>query len=404
MKLLAMLLSLILGFFSLFLPIKDRTEWVIDGEYQAFTTKEKTFEKLMELAQANDVDGIYQVFSQTAKDENEALREQVEEFVRFVNEDMTSWEIDGFGQSSKDADHGKIVESRRMFAILHTDNVTYQCRIIDVPQDSYVPENVGFSSLLLFPEELTQDYRGLAESETGCYIIYQGEDSADRPMEDLMELASTGDTQGIHSLFSKTAQENTPDLQVQVDDLTTFLQQEVTSWDFYTWTTEQRNIDGMEVTMRQWMLTLHTDKQVYRCNIRDMVSDTGENLGIYSIAVYPDRLFEIRGEIFRVWEYQLLGRDETGVFRKVLTIEPETEQLIGVGIPHTVRLITSVEASSVTCSDSTPISKPKGIVITKIDELTWEVTLPPIEYNMKYIFTATTDTESSSCEVTTWEK
>lgn len=403
MKLLAMLLSLILGFFSLFLPIKHRTEWVIDGEYQAFGTKEKTFEKLMELAQANDVDGIYQVFSQTAKNENEALREQVEEFVRFVNEDMTSWEIDGFAQSSKDADHGMIVESRRMFAILHTDEIMYQCRIIDVPQDSYVPDNVGFSSLLLFPKELTQDYRGLAESETGCYIIYQGEDSVDKPMEALMELVSTGDTQGIHSLFSETAQRNTADLQTQVDDLTAFLQQEVTSWDFYTWTTEQRKIDGMQVTMRQWMLTLHTDKQDYRCNIRDMVSDTGENLGIYSIAIYPDRLFEIRGEIFRVWEYQLLGRDETGVFRKVLTITPDQEHLHGIG-PHKVRLVTSVETSSVTC-DSRPSTFANDVVITQIDELTWEAVIPISDMaSMTYTFTATTDTESSSCEVTTWEK
>lgn len=394
MKLLAMILSLILGFFSLFLPIKDRTEWVIDGAYQAFTTKEKTFEKLMELAQANDVDGIYQVFSQTAKNENEALREQVEEFVRFVNEDMTSWEIDGFAQSSKDADHGKIVESRRMFAILHTDNVTYQCRIIDVPQDSYVPDHVGFSSLLLFPKDLHQDCNGLGEKETGCYIIYQGEDSADKPMEALMERASTGDTQGIYSLFSKMAQENAANLQTQVDDLTAFLQQEVTSWDFYTWITEQRKIDGMDITMRQWMLTLHTDKQVYRCNIRDMVSDGGENLGIYSIALYPQKLF---------LDYQMLGRDETGVLRKVLTITPDQEQLFGKG-PYKVRLVTSVEASSVTCDWqlSTPV---EGVVITQIDELTWEAVMPIREMSvMIYTFTATTDTESSSCEVTTWEK
>ena len=63
--------------FRLFLfgPKEERTEWIVDGEY-AYLGEEETVEKLMEYIQAGDADSIYQVFSQTAKDNSNNLREK----------------------------------------------------------------------------------------------------------------------------------------------------------------------------------------------------------------------------------------------------------------------------------------------------------------------------------------
>ena len=96
----------------------------------------------------------------------------------------------------------------------------------------------------------------------------------------------------------------------------------------------------------------------------------------------------------------MLGRDETGTFRKVLTITPNQEQLVGTK-PYKVRLVTSVEASSVTCDWYLAIPV-QGVVITQNNELILEAVMPMRDkFIMRYAFTATIDTESSWCEALT---
>lgn len=393
MKLLTMIFSAIFGFFSMFLPISERTDWIINGEYQALETQEKTFQKLMELAESNNTEEIYQVFSQTAKNENRDLWEKVTAFVQFVQEDMTSYEVDGSSRYHKDADHGMIVERREMYATLYTDNTTYRCRIIDIPRDSYDSDNAGFYSLILFPDSLREDYNNLGVSETGCYIVYQGGEYTEQPMDVMLSFAFAGDTDGLYQLFSQPAQEDTDDLWEQVDKVTAFLQKEMTSWDFDTWTTEQRTLFDMEVTMRHWLGTIHTDDQDFRCSVRDMLSNTGESLGIYSISIYPKELY---------LDYRMDGRDEPGAFLKILTIKPMEDDLsrLSRGETHTVRIVTSVEAE-VTGAPALPSNnKEETVVLTQVDELTWEALFPDLDYRMPYTITATTGTESVSCNVT----
>ena len=78
-RLMAVALSVLLLFSlsgcSFFGPKEERTEWIVDGEY-AYLGEEETVEKLMEYIQAGDADSIYQVFSQTAKDNSNNLREK----------------------------------------------------------------------------------------------------------------------------------------------------------------------------------------------------------------------------------------------------------------------------------------------------------------------------------------
>ena len=333
------------------------------------------------------------MFSQTAKNENRDLWEKVTAFVQFVQEDMTSYEVDGSSRYHKDADHGMIVERREMYATLYTDNTTYRCRIIDIPRDSYDSDNVGFYSLILFPDSLREDYNNLGVSETGCYIVYQGGEYTEQPMDAMLSFAFAGDTDGLYQLFSQPAQEDTDDLWEQVDKVTAFLQKEMTSWDFDTWTTEQRTLFDMEVTMRHWLGTIHTDDQDFRCSVRDMLSNTGESLGIYSISIYPKELY---------LDYRMDGRDEPGAFLKTLTIKPMEDDLsrLSRGETHTVRIVTSVEAE-VTGAPALPSNnKEETVVLTQVDELTWEALFPDLDYRMPYTITATTGTESVSCNVT----
>ena len=371
----------------------EQKDWIKDGEYWPYPTQEKTFEKLFDLAEAGDIDGIYQVFSRTAQNENADLREKVGAFVQFAQEEMTSYEVDGSSRYHKDADHGMIVERREMYATLYTDSTTYRCRIIDVPQDSYVPDNAGFYSLILFPDSLREDYNNLGVHETGCYIVYQGGAFAEQPMDTVLGLASAGDTDGLCQLFAQPAQENADDLWEQTDKMAAFLQQKITSWDFDTWTTEQRTLFDMDVTMRHWLGTIHTDDQDFRCSIRDMLSDTGESIGIYSISIYPQELY---------MSYRMDGRDEPGAFLKILTIKPMEDDLerLSRGETHTVRIVTSVEAE-VTGAPALPSNNEKErVVLTQVDALTWKASFSELDYRMPYTITATTETESVSCNVT----
>ena len=145
MKLLTMIFSAIFGFFSMFLPISERTDWIINGEYQALETQEKTFQKLMELAESNNTEEIYQVFSQTAKNENRDLWEKVTAFVQFVQEDMTSYEVDGSSRYHKDADHGMIVERRD--TDLDICDILRNVRTLFCNEDHKGPSGLYFSDI-----------------------------------------------------------------------------------------------------------------------------------------------------------------------------------------------------------------------------------------------------------------
>ena len=130
------------------------------------------------------------------------------------------------------------------------------------------------------------------------------------------------------------------------------------------------------------MFKLNTKDIIYRCNVRDITKENGENLGIYSIAMYPEELYS---------EYSRLGYDETGIFHKKLTIKHDKDILDGGGI---VTLTTSLEAT-VTCDR-------KYIELTQKDAYTWQAVIP--NQLSVFDFTATTKDESVTCKVTSYSK
>lgn len=196
-------------------------------------------------------------------------------------------------------------------------------------------------------------------------------------------MASSKDSNGIYDLFSDYAKENTPDLPEQVQVLIDFFDKPIRSWEFDNCATEWVQLPGTdkEFLRRMAIFLLHTDKETYTLQIRDLLdgSEEGENLGLYSIAISTD---QFRGN------NKDLGWRVPGVALYQLTIYADRESLDTTG--GTVHFTTSIEAT-VTCEE-------KDVVPKQIDALTWEATLTP-EHEGVNVFNATTGDELVGCTV-----
>ena len=160
MKLLIMIFAAIFGFFSWilspFLPAQpERTEFLVDGVYQRFPGsdgEEKTVAKLMELAQAGDVDRVYEAFAPQVRDEavEEDLRAQIQALLDFLSQQVTS---------RQEADHTSHfrqdnISSRAIDVVLYTDAGAYTCLIRD-RYDAYgADRRAGFRHISIYPQAL----------------------------------------------------------------------------------------------------------------------------------------------------------------------------------------------------------------------------------------------------------
>ena len=394
MEIIVTIFFLILSLFSSCVPWSD--ELLVDGRYN-YQSEKKTMEKLMEYVQAGDADTIYQVFSQTARERSDNLREKIEEFITFVNEEMVSWEYcTGDELFSGHSREEGVRKERTMEFFIYTDRTRYLCRISDVPTDDFDTNNEGFSSITVIPVGWHDDenglydikmfvcaYGNLEEDGMGLFLSYPGETCEEGTLERLLDLAANQDSGGIYDLYSDYAKETVPDLPEQAEALVEFLQRPIRSWEFYdcaySCVTEWVQLPGTEAPLlrRLTMFTLHTDEETYTLLIRDLLdgSETGENLGLYSVAIYTDAYSG---------NCKTKGWFNPGVFIYQLTISGKMEQ------EDTVLLTTTIEADVACDVDS--------VVLRQIDALTWEATLPP-DGPERYTFTAEVGVEHVYCSV-----
>lgn len=381
---LSVLLLFSLSGCSFFNPKEERTEWIVDGEYDPLG-EEQTAAKLMGYIQAGDVDRIYQVFSQTAKDNSNNLRDKIEELIAFVNDEMVSWEYDIGGLFEGDVSYGQVMRNRMIELYIQTEQTRYVCSLHDVIRDDFDPDNKGFSSITVFPEELPLlcDYGSFEGDGLGVFLSYQGKTREEGTLESLMDLAASKNSGGIYDLFSDYAKENVLDLPMQIETLIDFLGKPIHSWEFDDCATEWVQLPGTDgkLLRRMTVFSLHTDEETYTLQIRDLLngSEDGENLGLYSVAVHTEQ--------YKKGDYRSLGWRDPGVFIYQLTIKPSTTQVEGGG---TVQFKTSIEAT-VTC-------RTKGIELMQIDPFTWEAILPPDSPSICK-FTATAGDEEVWCFV-----
>ena len=378
MEIIATIFFLILSLFSSCVPGSD--ELLVDGRYN-YQSEKKTMEKLMEYVQAGDADTIYQVFSQTARERSDNLPEKIEEFITFVNEEMVSWEYRAPAGGSSSSDEGGIRMDRSTEFYIYTDKAQYLCKISDVPMDDFDTNNEGFSSISIAPVgSRVCMYGNLEEDGMGLFLSYLGETREEGTLERLLDLAANQDSGGIYDLYSDYAKETVPDLPEQAEALMEFLQRPIRSWEFANYcTTEWVRLPGTEdpLLRRLTMFTLHTDEETYTLLIRDLLdgSETGENLGLYSVAIYTDAYSG---------NCKTKGWFNPGVFIYQLTISGRMKQ------EDTVLLTTTIEADVACDVDS--------VVLRQIDALTWEATLPP-DGPERYTFTAEVGVEHVYCSV-----
>ena len=393
MEIIVTIFFLILSLFSSCVPWSD--ELLVDGRYN-YQSEKKTMEKLMEYVQAGDADTIYQVFSQTARERSDNLREKIEEFITFVNEEMVSWEyLYGGIEGGRSREEG-VRKERSMEFYIYTDKTRYHCSICEVRTDDFNTNNEGFSSITVIPVGWHDDENGLydikmnicaygnfEEDGMGLFLSYPGETCEEGTLERLLDLAANQDSGGIYDLYSDYAKETVPDLPEQAEALVEFLQRPIRSWEFYdcaySCVTEWVQLPGTEAPLlrRLTMFTLHTDEETYTLLIRDLLdgSETGENLGLYSVAIYTDAYSG---------NCKTKGWFNPGVFIYQLTISGKMEQ------EDTVLLTTTIEADVACDVDS--------VVLRQIDALTWEATLPP-DGPERYTFTAEVGVEHVYCSV-----
>ena len=303
------------------------TDLLKDGEYD-FIEAQDTVTWLMEHAKAGDVDGIYQVFSPKAKESSGNLREKIEELIEFVNDKMISYECHTGGPAYTKSRNGKMLMQREIEFFIQTEETRYHCYLDDVIFDSFAPTNLGFNSVVVVPENLYGlcSYGNFSDDGLGVFLSYQGKSHDESTLENLLDLAGRKDSDGIYDLFSEYGKENTPDLPEQVKALIDFFDKPVHSWEFDDCATEWVQLPGTEEKLlrRMTVFLLHTDKETYTLQIRDLLdgSEEGDNLGIYSIAISTDQFYGNNKE---------LGWLIPGIAIYQLTMDASTMNLNGGG-------------------------------------------------------------------------
>lgn len=269
----------------------EHTELIVDGEYKPFNVPRKTMEKLMELIEVEDADYIYEVFSPDVRKNVESLSEQIRELIRFTKENVTAWDFTS-GGGNIDRRSGITIAKSVAFYELQTSSGTYRCDISDVIRDDTQKETIGFSSISVYPDELSWEYA--PKQLPGISIVYRIEDlpqdiSIDpSPLETLMQLAEVKNPDDFYEIFSVTAKRNAEGLQENASELMEFLSEQVISWEPYTWTQNIETIGRTKVTVREMFFYLHTDNGLYRCDIREALeSDYSVDTGFSSISIFP---------------------------------------------------------------------------------------------------------------------
>lgn len=279
-------------------------------------------EKLLEYTVEENTDIIYEAFSPAAKKEADDLYEKIQEFMRFYDNTVTSWEYIS-GSQPGERINGVVLVTQAILNDFFADSGTYRCDFRDVSRSTEQPETVGISSIMVYPEELRLEYA--PKNAPGIYIVYRVEDTPEdisiepSSLEMLMELAKEGNADSICQAFSRTAQRTVYGLEDTSAELMTFLNEQVTFGEPFAWTQNIENIDGAKVTTREMFFCLHMDNGLYRCDIREVLerADRENDIGFSSIsifpALYPGEEPPYKSEDPVYYEYCTWGRDNVGI-------------------------------------------------------------------------------------------
>ncbi len=209
------------------------------------------------------VDYIYEVFSPAIRENTEDLYGQIQEFIRFSKESVSEWDyVKWNGSITRHNGVARVTRISRNH--LNASSGIYRCEIKEVLNDTAYEDAMGFS-----------------------YI-----------------------------LFSLTAKRSAEGLQEKATELSSFLSEQVISWEPYTWAQNAEDFNQSTATTREMFFYLHTDSGLYRCDIREVLESTNQaDVGISSIsifpALYPSERPSFEDEVYR--RYCTWGRDNVGI-------------------------------------------------------------------------------------------
>lgn len=310
MKLLAMLLLTVAGFFNLFLSpfLPERTDWMVNGRYRGFfyaeQGEEKSITRFMELAEDGDTEKIREAFRPALR---EGIREDLlQALTDFLAQKVTGWEVDDDDCFSR-RENSVVYQS--LSYTLDTAEGPYCFLIRDRVPDYNGDMDSGFINLLLCPEEVYDEYVPL--KEPGICLVYREAPQGADPMADLMALAEAGDEAGLRALFSRSAQER--GAWSDGPALLEFLQEEVVSWESCAWLEDRGEDWGEPYVHWEHSFLLHTAGEDWRCTFRGVEEDRWpEDVGLYNITVFP-HCGEDVWESDLYWEYSRRGREAPGL-------------------------------------------------------------------------------------------
>ena len=156
--------------------------YLVGRDTEDFLNTPSPMEKLVELIEQGDTNGILKAFSPVVRDTTDGPQEKISELISFIGEQVISWEPYTWMQSEQYI-NGVKVDLREMFFHLQTDSGLYRCDIRDIPESINQEVSTGILSISIFPAlfpnqtpDLHEDYERYCtwgQENRGIYIAYR---------------------------------------------------------------------------------------------------------------------------------------------------------------------------------------------------------------------------------------
>ena len=140
-------------------------------------------------------------------------------------------------------------------------------------------------------------------------LVYMSEPKlADNRMEDIINAIKEEDSEAMKAMFSSKAQDESEELDQEIEDLFTFIEGDITKWEIDTWDSDESIKHGKKtLQLRSWYI-VETDKETYGFFIIDYPKDTiePENEGLYTIHVWIKDREDEEAERFPGWQTMMI--------------------------------------------------------------------------------------------------
>ena len=119
-------------------------------------------------------------------------------------------------------------------------------------------------------------------------LVYMGEEAqADNRMEEIVSAIKEEDSEAMKAMFSSKAQDESEELDQEIEEMFTFIEGDITKWKNDQWSSDESIKHGKRTQQLRSFYIVETDKEIYEFFIIDYPKDTieQENEGLYTINI-----------------------------------------------------------------------------------------------------------------------